>query len=302
MFYKDKAIAVIGSEGYIGKNLCSELISLGSRVIPYSKHNSILNSIDFWDYFFKEKIDLIFYLAASESRDPIINQDLDVNALGILYCLEKAKTLKIKPSIIYTSTSNIAGLVKSLPVNESTLDNPQTIFAIHKLLAENYLNYYRKNFFIPSISLRLSNIYGPSKDKNLSSRVVINKMILKALSSNKITLYKNKDKARDFLFINDAIESILYAGEYCNKADSRFYVIGSGEETTYQFIADKLIKLNKKFKNESLSIELNQSKLMEVEMRDFLADSNLFKSLTGWEVKYNFEDGLEKTFTHFANQ
>ena len=81
-----------------------------------------------------------------------------------------------------------------------------------------------------------------------------------------------------------------------------FMLLEAKEETTYQFIADKLIKLNKKFKNESLSIELNQSKLMEVEMRDFLADSYLFKSLTGWKVKYNFEDGLEKAFTHFANQ
>ena len=243
MFYKDKTIAVFGSEGYIGKNLCSELINLGSKVIPYSKKNSIINSIDFWDYVFRDKIDLIFYLAASESIDPNINQDLDVNALGVLNCLEKAKTLNINPSIIYTSTSNIAGLVKNLPVNESTLDNPQTIFAIHKLLAENYLNYYRNKFFIPSISLRLSNIYGPSKDRNLSSRVVINKMILNALSSNKLVLYKNKDKVRDFLFINDAIESILYAGKFCNQADSRFYVIGSGEETTYQGIADKVIKL-----------------------------------------------------------
>ena len=126
-------------------------------------------------------------------------------------------------------------------------------------------------------------------------------MILKTISSNELILYKNKDKVRDFLFIKDAIECILYAGIFCHKADSRFYVIGSEEKTTYQCIADKLIKLNEKYKNKSVSIEFNRNELTEIEMRDFLADSSLFKSLTGWEVKYKLYEGLEQTYNHLLN-
>ncbi len=301
-YYKGKRVVVLGARGYLGSMLCPLLAQAGAEVKALAKDGGDITTADFWQQVFVEPVDVIFHLAAYESREPDARLDLKVNALSVLECLEAAKNLPAKPRIVFMSSSNLAGIASGLPVNEKTPDNPMTIYAIHKLLAENYLYHYRTNLNIKSMTLRLANVYGPSATADLSKRVAVNKIAAKAAEGGSLELYENKNKARDFLYMTDALNALLLAGEFCERAGSRHYVVGSGERTDFESITTILASIAEERLGEKLSILESDTELPLVEMREFVADSALFKELTGWQAKVQLKEGLEKTFDYFFSE
>ena len=180
-------------------------------------------------------IDYVFHLAAQEyfyrsGYDP--EQDLQFNTLPILRLLEVCRTQNYRPKIVFASSANLFGLVDTLPVNEDNRADPLTMWAIHKLTAEHYLKLYSQQFGIKSISLRLANVYGPTARRSVMTRVVINKVIAKALGGEALITYANKGCIRDYVFLKDVVQAFLLAGAYCGSNKSPFYVIGSGEGET----------------------------------------------------------------------
>lgn len=300
-FYKGKKILVVGAFGYLGQKLSEELDQAKAEIQKIGKTDGDITSTDFWKKLFSEFApDIIFYMAANESRNPDPILDLNVNAVSILHCLEEIKTNNLQTVIVFASSANLVGVVDNLPVNENTKDNPLTIYATHKLLAENYLNYYRENFKIPSITLRLTNIYGPSVDVEVSQRVVINKMVLAGARGQDLFLYANKSLTRDFLYITDAVNAFLLAGQRVKQANKKYYVLGSGEKTSFSEIADKILTICKE-QGKDLKINNKEDILPLVEMREFLADALAFKTLTAWNIGVGLDNGLKETFEYFRN-
>ena len=297
-FYEGKKVAVVGASGYVGSLLCPRLKTYGAEVVEFSKSNSDITQKTFWEKLFSKPIDIVFHLAAYEARVPDVNLDLQVNAVSVLQCLEAAKNLARKPCVVFSSSSNLAGKADKLPVNENTPDNPMTIYAIHKLLAERYLYHYKINFQIPNITLRLANVYGPSASLELSKRVVLNKLVAMAASGEELKLFANQDKSRDFVYIEDVLNAFLLAGRFAKDAKQKFYVIGSEEGTTFK----KCVEIITRSSGKEILVTKSETNLPEVEMREFVADSSAFKKLTGWQVHTHLEEGIKKTFDYFKEK
>ena len=298
-FYKNKKVAVVGASGYIGSLLCPKLKQAGAEVLSYKKSDGDISQGEFWRKLFSQNVDMVFHLAAYEAREPDVNLDLQINAGSVLACLEAAKNLETKPAIVFSSSSNLAGQAEKLPVNEQTPDRPQTIYAIHKLLAEKYLQYYKDHFNISSITLRLANVYGPSANVELSNRVVLNKIVAAAAAGKDLQLFSNSEKIRDFVHIQDVLNAFMLAGEFAKKSREKFYVIGSGEKTSFKEIAENVLAIAKKAMGKNLQINQSAAVLPAVEMREFVADSSAFKKLTGWMIAIKLGEGLASTFEYF---
>ena len=308
-FYKNKKVLVVGAGGMIGSCLVKALSILGCdlRLVYHNAPNNptkgaIISVADItkpevWDELASN--DVIFHLAAHESGNFEPEEDLKTNALSVLYLLESCRRKEVFPKIVFASSSNLVGAPDKMPVDETFKDNPLTIFAIHKLTAEEYLKLYFHDFGIPSIALRLANVYGPSMEMSLSLHSTLNKMVNNAVAGKPLKLFANKDKIRDFLYIDDAARAFLAAGSLPNEK-SGVYIAGSEEGKSFKTIVELVAELVSKTSGRRPEIIIDrETPIKAVEMRNFVADSSKFKKASGWKPQTMLRSGLQKTINYF---
>lgn len=299
-FYKKKKVLITGARGYIGSALAEKLSHTGCNLVLHNRQEADLSQRASWKGILKE-IDVVFHLVSFDYKDfnPLL--DLSVNALSVLWMLEECREQNLKPKIIFASTSNIAGQVHSLPVDEQVPDLPPSLFAIHKLLAENYLKLYAREFGVPSVSLRLANIYGPVAEKATARRVVLNRLISRALESGKLTLLKNQDSIRDFLYINDTVDGFLLAGATEGEMKGETYYLSSGDNLSFARIFRLVAKVILETTGRRIVVDCDNSiKIRNSEMRDFCSKSQKFRERFGWSPKVSLEQGIKKTVEYFS--
>lgn len=307
-FYKDKKVLIVGAGGMIGSLLAKKFSSLGSQLhlvfhsVPQNTPSGVQTSVldlrlpESWDGLVDA--DIIFHLAAHESKNFEPVEDFEVNARSVLDLLETCRVQKRSPKIVFASSSNVVGAPDRMPVDESFKDNPLTLFAIHKLLAEEYLKLYAQDFNIYSIILRLANVYGPSTDKQVSLHSALNKMVNNAVGGQPLKLFANKDKIRDFLYIDDAVDAYLAAG-MVQDPKGEIYVVGSEEGETFENIVALIKGLVAKATGKNPEIVIEKDQIASVEMRNFVANASRFKKVTGWKPGTSLKEGLQKTIDYF---
>ena len=288
-------ILITGHRGFIGSILYIELTLLGYEVIKFTGN---VNEISNWKKQL-QGINVIYHLASIEyNASKSVFDDLDTNAIATLKMLETIKFLNISPKIIFASSSNIYSESKKLPIDESFKDSPSSIWSVHKLLSENYLKIYSKLLGIQVISLRLSNVFGPSTSKNISLRMALNKMINMSIKNHKLTLYANKNCIRDWIFIDDVIKAFLTSLDITNGTFNQ-YLIGTGENITI-FDYANLIKNEAKIAyGIDLKVIENDEQLSPMAMRNFSPSCEKFISETGWRPKINSYKGIKITMEYF---
>ena len=236
--FKNKKIIITGGRGYIGSKLSEYFSNIECNLIlidrsnksiwmptgkiakishiklNLSNSNEVMNSKLFLNSSF------IFHFAGTEiDYQKDIFEDYNANTLSLLNILNYCKKFKVKAKIINASAAMIYGLTEKLPVNETTSNNPPSFWAIHKLFSEQYLEYFSKNHNIKTLSLRLSNVYGPINRIDVLNKMVLNKIIYLALKNKKIYVFKNSHCLRDFVYIDDVIQAFLLA---CKIPDKYF--------------------------------------------------------------------------------
>ena len=314
--YSSKCVLISGGRGYLGSALAQSLADVDCKVIlldhsentdwmpagrraEFSVIQGDVSARGTWASVLPG-VDYLFHLAALEydraSYD--MERDLRVNAVAVLNCLEVCRVNDLRPKIIFSSSANIFGQVDALPVNESSRNNPPSLWSVHKLMAESYLHYYGQAHGIESAVLRLANVYGPTARHEIAKRVILNKMIAKALAGEVLTLYSNRRKnLRDFVYIDDVTQAFLLAGTTGSApADGTSYVIGSEEGKTYADVSQIIADNVKRLTNIDVAFEYDDSTVLDlIDKRDFVADTSLFHKLTGWKPRVSIEKGIQLT-------
>lgn len=311
--YREKRILLTGAHGYIGSALALRLASEEVELVlidsvdarkPVGQNvRAVVATVSgdvtdesVWDAVLPAA-DYVFHLAAVEEQysPHIVERDLRVNALSVHTLLSSCQRQRVAPVVVLASSSNIYGTVERLPVDEDAPDDPQRIWSAHKLLAEQYLKILGGEYCIPSVVLRLANVYGPTADKNLADRVVLNKVIRRALSGHPLEVFANKDCIRDFVFLDDVVDAFVLAGAVAAQGWRR-YVIGSGEgkriEEIWRMIAERI----EHFTGRAVELLVNeQVRLRPDEMRHFVANSGRFRDATGWQARIFLQEGIDRT-------
>ena len=116
--------------------------------------------------------------------------------------------------------------------------NPNNTYGLSKKLSEDLVRFYSRSFNIKSIILRFDGIFG--SDQNLPGFI---KMCMSEVIANKnIVLFNEGKLKRDYLYIDDAIQSIILSIKKINKFQFEIFNIGGGQPTALYYIFDKIKK------------------------------------------------------------
>lgn len=243
-------ILVTGCAGFIGSHLCELLLSKDFEVIgvdnfdPFYNKNIKLKNLEafskhknftFYDLDItkglaaipKQSIDAIIHLAARAGVRPSIEDPagyIHTNIVGTEKMLAFMKDNAIT-KLVFASSSSVYGNNKKIPFSETdNVDNPISPYAFTKKAGEllNFNYHHLYNFDI--INLRFFTVYGPRQRPDLA----IHKFIKKISDGEKIILFGDGSTARDYTYIDDIVQGIMKALDYCMHNSNLFLTLNLG--------------------------------------------------------------------------
>ena len=315
-------ILVTGSEGFIGSHLVEALVKQGHSVRAFVLYNSfnswgwleqlspeILDAIevftgDIRDPFGVKKAmlecDAVMHLAALiaipysyHSPDTYV----DTNIKGTLHVVQAARELGIQ-KVIHTSTSEVYGTARFVPITEEHPLQGQSPYSATKIAADQLALSYYYAFGTPVCVMRPFNTYGPRQ----SARAVIPTIITQIAAGNSQLKLGALHPTRDFNYVQDTVSGFI-AMLHSDKAVGEVINIGSNYEIsigeTAQLIAEVM--------GSSISIETDNVRLRpeNSEVERLWADNQKAQRLLNWKPSYGaregFKRGLQETVEWFTN-
>jgi nucleoside-diphosphate-sugar epimerase len=279
-------IAISGSDGFVGKRLVNALETNGYRNIVKIDKNTNIDLTNWSKVKDIKNIDVFFHLASNNFvpdsySNPILfysnNFNTTLNALEISR-LNNAK-------FIYIS-SYVYGQPKYLPIDEKHPVDNFNPYSSSKILCEDLCKSYNKHFGVKVTIIRPFNLYGPDQNNKF-----LIPMIIDQAKKGHICLNDHRPK-RDFLYIDDAIESFIRLLVF--ETDSiEIFNLGSGISYSIKEIIDTISLLM----NKKLTVEYRNI-IRENEILETKADIKKISSKLNWEPKVTFKEGLIKTIKY----
>lgn len=301
---KNKKILVFGSNGFIGSRFCQKLSSKNTILTP-TFNNKKINNLNLGNYYYND----ICYLIKKNNFDYILNfhAHTDINYSNINSKYDFFHNCSITHSIIEALIKNKSksfflnfGTVTQIgytnigkKINYNFKGKPLNIFDLHKQYNEDYISIYKKKYNLKTTTLRLSNVFGFGKTYS-NNRGVINRMIDRAILDKTITLYGNGNCIRDFIYIEDVINGIIFALKYNYNLDKDYYYLTTGLGNTFNEFA-KIIssELSKKYNFRIKTVYKKwPTSSSSLDKRSFVGNPLLFKKVTGWKQKYSLKNAI----------
>ncbi len=312
-----KRVLVTGSDGFIGSHLVEALVEHGCDVRALVHYNSF-NSWGWLDTLPAEKlaaldvfagdvrdpngvreackgIDVVFHLAALigipfsyHSPDSYV----DTNVKGTLNVLQAVRDLGLK-RVIVTSTSEVYGTARYVPIDESHPLQGQSPYSASKIGADKMAESFYRSFATPVVTARPFNTYGPRQ----SARAVIPTIVTQLLAGRTRLELGALSPTRDLTYVTDTAAGFIALAS-CDDAVGREVNLGSGKEIS---IGD-LAALVADVVGTSIEVVSADERLRppKSEVERLLADTSLMHSLTGWEPTVTLREGLTNVVEWFS--
>ncbi len=284
---------LLGGSGFLGPVILSkdpEIISVGRSPIDSSLKNEHLNLKDLDDLEPLDNLDFdnVIFLIGSSNHHEINNKitmGIDYNVYPLQKILKYLSKRKLNKFVCFTSMLLYDQEKLVNPVDEKQKINPYANdYIFSKFLSEEIVKFYEKK--IPSIVIRLSNIYGQTK---LIRPDLVPTLIQNVLNKDDVTVWNDKPK-RDFIYTEDAADAILKL----IKTDYTGIInLGTGVMNSIRNITTEVEKLSGK---KIRSLDKQVSGPMELAV-----DISLTKKLIDWEPKFTLQEGLKKTYELMKN-
>jgi len=306
-----KKILVTGADGFIGSHLVETLVRSGYVVKAFVLYNSF-NSWGWLDscprevrdnlevfsgdirdpYGVKEAMkgcDAVLHLAALiaipysyHSPDTYI----DTNIKGTLNVLQAARELGVK-RVIHTSTSEVYGTARYVPITEEHPLQGQSPYSASKIGADQLAHSFYSSFGLPVVIARPFNTYGPRQ----SARAVIPTIISQIANGNSRIKLGAVSPTRDFNFIKDTVAGFI---SVLNSAHGLGEAINFG--SNFEISIGDTAKLVAKIMNREVEIISDELRFRPVnsEVERLWADNSKARSLLGWSPEYSGLDGFER--------
>jgi len=313
---KGKNILITGADGFIGSHLTEILVNRGAHVRALSCYNSLntwgwledveqLKEIevvcgDIRDPHFCKKItkgvEVIFHLAALIAIPySYIAPDsyVETNVKGTLNICQAALENGC-PLVVHTSTSEVYGTAKYVPIDEMHPLQPQSPYSASKIGAEAIANSYFYSYGLPVVIARPFNTYGPRQ----SARAVIPAIIIQIARGKKEIRIGEVTPTRDFTYVADTCQGLIALAENEN-AVGETVNIGSNHEVS---IRDTLMFIKTLMHSDAeLVVEEERTRPKNSEVFRLWCDNGKLKSLTNFEPKFRLQAGLTETIVWFKN-
>lgn len=316
MELSNKKILVTGADGFIGSHLVEALRQRGADVrafVCYNSFNSwgwldslpaeVTSTLDVFSGDIRDPngvaeavkgCDLVFHLAALiaipfsyHSPDSYV----DTNVKGTLNVLQAARTHGVE-KLIVTSTSEVYGTAKYIPIDENHPYQGQSPYSATKIAADRLAESFFRSFGLPVTILRPFNTYGPRQ----SARAFIPTIITQLLAGHTEVRLGSLSPTRDLNYVADTVEGFIATmespatiGEEINVATGREHSVGE----VAQILINKI--------NPEAGIVCDEERLRpkDSEVERLLGCHKKIQALTGWSPKVSLDEGLENTIRWF---
>jgi UDP-glucose 4-epimerase len=237
-------------------------------------------------------VDYVFHLATQAGVRASWGSSFEIytrnNIEATQKLLESYKDIKIK-KFVFASSSSVYGDAE-LPMKEDSLLKPVSPYGVTKLAGENLCYLYRRNYNLPTVSLRFFTVYGPRQRPDMA----IHKFVKAILNNEEIIVYGDGEQTRDFTYVGDVIEANLLAAN--SDLAGETFNIGGGSRIS----VNDLIKLIEKITGKTAKIEYMEKQKGDV--KDTLADITKTTKLLKWAPKTKIEEGLKRHLKWMKNK
>lgn len=298
----EKIAFVTGGSGYIGTYLIRQLIEKDYQIIAFDLRFSDSFNSEFGDRVIRVEGDLlskllteslqqykpthVFHLAGLKNRTNSVeefNASIDVNYKGTLNLFNSLVGSNWLQHIIIMGTTEEYGCVQA-PFDETTREIPHSAYGLSKLAATRLALLYNSQFNLPVTILRPSIAYGPNQGKEMFLPALINTL----RDGNDFSMTAG-EQLRDFIYIDDLIDSIILAceknqsiGEIINVAYGKSEKLGD----VARYVASEL--------NHTNNLKLGAVPYRKFEIMNYSVNTSKAQQLLKWSPKVSIYEGVKK--------
>jgi len=303
-------ILVTGGAGFIGSHIVDQFITAGHEVSivdnlwqagggneaninPQARfyRADITDDATLASLFDEIRPEVVSHQAAQHSvavstKNPQL--DARFNVLGLLNVLSNCTRVGTH-KIIFASSGATYGTPKHLPINEETLQHPESPYGITKMVAEHYLRYWHEMNGLNYTALRYGNVYGPRQDPNGEAGVIA--IFAKHfLSRESVRIDWDGEQRKDYVYVTDVARANLQALYH---GDNDVFCIGAGNPVSVNEIYKTLA-----------TITNYEPEIMHAPKRPgdiYLSYFNCAKAehILDWKPAMSFQDGVKATIESF---
>jgi NAD dependent epimerase/dehydratase len=310
-------VLVTGADGFIGSHLTELLVHEGYQVRALALYNSFndwgwletINDLkkvevvtgDIRDPFFcnelTKDIDIVFHLAALIAipfsyKAP--QSYVETNVTGTLNICKAALDNNVK-RVMHTSTSEVYGTARYVPIDEKHPLQPQSPYSASKIGADAMAMSFYHSFGLPITIARPFNTFGPRQ----SARAVIPTIISQIASGKKAIQLGDTSPTRDFNFVEDTCRGMLKLAT-SEKTIGQIINIGSNREVSIEDTFNMICKVMNK---EDVKLVRDEKRIRpeNSEVHRLWCDNTLINKLTDFSPSFTLEEGIKQTVEWFLN-
>ncbi len=313
-------VAVTGADGFIGSHLVELLVRHGHRVRAMVLYNSF-GSWGWLDSLDREVLDQVD-VVLGDVRDPASAREvvdgadvvfhlaaliaipysyraprsyLDTNALGTLNVLEAVRACGT-PRMVHTSTSEVYGTARQVPISETHPLQAQSPYAASKVAADKLVESYHLSFAVPAVTLCPFNTFGPRQ----SARAVIPTVVSQLAAGARQLKLGALTPTRDFMFVEDTAAAFhAVATAPASAVLGEVFNAGTGVEVSIGRLAGDIARLMGV--DAQVVQDRERMRPKDSEVRRLLADPTRLRERTGWQPRHSRDQGLRRTIEWFLD-
>lgn len=298
---------VTGGCGFIGSHICEALVAEGHNVRIFDNLSSgnmanvehlkgkvevIIEDICHPAELDKAArgVDYIFHEAALVSVFDSVErpeQNHEINVTGTFNIVQAARRNGVK-RVVMASSAAIYGNDPALPKVESMRPQPESPYAIGKILGEYYLRVYSQLYNVQSASLRYFNVFGPRQNPKSFYSGVISKFTDDIRAGRTPTVFGDGLQTRDFVFVKDIVQANLLAMRSPKAGHGEAFNVGTGNRISLLDLINVLGELS----GRKITPDFKPARSGDI--RHSVSDITAARRELGYEPAFTLKQGLSE--------
>ncbi len=313
-----KNVLVTGGLGFIGSNLARRLVAAGANVtlvdslIPEYGGNPFnvedlrgrvqVNVTDVRDPHSINHLvtgqDYLFNLAGQTChldsvRDP--QTDLEINCRAQLSILEACRKRNPAIRVVFTSTRQIYGVPRYLPVDEDHPLAPVDINGINKVAGESYHLFYHRIHGVRASVLRLTNTYGPRMRVKDDRQTFLGIWFKRLLDDEPLRVFGDGLQIRDFNYVDDVVDALLLCATD-ERADGQTFNLGAPDWINLRDLAALMVEVYGRGEYEIVPFPPERK---AIDIGSYYSDHQRIGKILGWQPRVPLREGIARTLEYF---